>query len=402
MPNDGLTRRDLLASGAAAVSALAARALPLGGAAEAVAGAPTSPVDIRRCGLYEPGVVAEQISAALNSLGGIPRLVAGKTVTVKLNLTGSGEWICGLPASRSYQVHPHVVAALCAVLARHGARRIVLGESMYFREPPEQRLAEQGWDVSGILAAGQHRVVFENTRNRGAWKRYARLPVPRGGLLYPAFEVNQRYDETDVLVSLAKLKEHSAEGFTGTVKNLFGILPMSLYGNDAADERSTRARFAILHDATREVPSGVPPDHGAPRLEGRPAWQSRVPRVIADCLGARPVDLAIIDGIETVAGGEGPWVRDLRPVAPRLLFAGRNAVCTDAIAMAVIGLDPAAAPPYHRFGSDNHLRLAAEAGLGSNDLQRIEVRGLGIGAAFFPFLRAEAHGRTFREIKTVG
>ena len=39
-----------------------------------------------------------------------------------------------------------------------------------------------------------------------------------------------------------------------------------------------------------------------------------------------PIHLAIIDGIETVAGGEGPWVNGFRTVRPGLLVAGTNCV----------------------------------------------------------------------------
>ena len=35
----------------------------------------------------------------------------------------------------------------------------------------------------------------------------------------------------------------------------------------------------------------------------------RVPHIVADLAAARPIDLAIIDGIESIAGGEGPWIR---------------------------------------------------------------------------------------------
>lgn len=69
-----------------------------------------------------------------------------------------------------------------------------------------------------------------------------------------------------------------------------------------------------------------------------------MPRHTVDAVGIRPIDLAIIDGIETVSGGEGPWLK-LASQAPGLLLAGRNAVCTDAVATAVMGYDPAA--PEH-------------------------------------------------------
>jgi hypothetical protein len=41
-----------------------------------------------------------------------------------------------------------------------------------------------------------------------------------------------------------------------------------------------------------------------PKSPRRPTY--RVPRHTIDSIGIRPIDLTIIDGIETVSGGEGP------------------------------------------------------------------------------------------------
>jgi uncharacterized protein (DUF362 family) len=71
----------------------------------------------------------------------------------------------------------------------------------------------------------------------------------------------------------------------------------------------------------------------------------------------------------------------LKVQTPGLLIAGRNAVCTDAIATAVMGYDPMAAPATGPFPGDNHLALAAALGLGTNDPSRIEVRGLTVAKA---------------------
>jgi hypothetical protein len=110
-----------------------------------------------------------------------------------------------------------------------------------------------------------------------------------------------------------------------------------------------------------------------------------VPRIVADLVGARPIDLAVIDGIETNRGGEGPWCRSAEPLQPGLLLVGRNGVCTDAIGAAVMGYDPQAQHSVFPFPGDNHLRLLAGAGVGTIDPKRIEVRGLPLAKAIFPF-----------------
>ena len=38
--------------------------------------------------------------------------------------------------------------------------------------------------------------------------------VPRGGLMYAGYDLNHSYRDTDVFISLAKLKEHRTAGVT--------------------------------------------------------------------------------------------------------------------------------------------------------------------------------------------
>src|SRR6266581_3894326 len=89
-----------------------------------------------------------------STLGGLDRLVAGKTVGVKVNVTGSGAGVPvrGLSAGRTYQVHPSVVHALAINLDRAGAKRIRLLESTTVTAPLEQTLTGTGWDINALRA----------------------------------------------------------------------------------------------------------------------------------------------------------------------------------------------------------------------------------------------------------
>jgi uncharacterized protein (DUF362 family) len=344
--------------------------------------APAAPVAIRRCQSYDPQEVYRELSAAIDAVGGLRDLVAGKTVVVKVNMTGPVRDFRGRPASETYHIHPTFVEAFCALADQAGARRIVIVEALYYREPMEVILQQAGWNLQRLQSAGGHKVLWENTKNMGSWKKYSRLTVPWGGYLYPAFDVNQWYEKGDVIVSLAKLKDHGTAGVTMAVKNMFGILPTALYGDDAPNEDSLRARVAILHLAKRKVPDGVPAEVG-PEIPTDPL--ERVPRVTADIYGIRPADLAIVDGVLSIKGGEGFWNQGVDLIEPKLLLVGRNGVCVDAVCTAVMGYDPMAPHGSFPFPGENHLQLAAEAGLGTNDLKRIEVRGLSIQEALCPF-----------------
>jgi uncharacterized protein (DUF362 family) len=386
------TRRIFLAGGLTAAGSLALGISPLGGRnrtgaaperADRSGEAPSSPVAIQRCSSYEPQALRLAFDRALDLIGGIQKLVENKTVTVKLNLTGlSWDPVFGLPAQETYQTQPNTVSILCAILAEAGARKIVLVENLYWKKPFEQILIEAGWDVKAITSAGQGKVVFEDTRNRGAFPGYSRLKVPWGGFVFPAFDLNQRFEKTDVLVSLAKLKQHEMAGITGAVKNFFGNTPSSIYGDDGPGENALSHRATMFHGGGTRPPAGSPQElkHGLPRK-----GEIRVPRITADIYGARPADLCIVDGIRTIRGGEGHWNRGIGLMNPKLLIVGKNGVCTDAICTAVMGFDPQAERGKSTFPGDNHLRLLASVGLGTNDPKRIEVLGVPLKEAVCPF-----------------
>ena len=92
------------------------------------------------------------------------KLVAGKTVAVKVNLTGNvRQPALGLPGSRTYHVHPNVVMATATLLDRAGARRIRFLECTYQLGAFEPYLHDGGWDLNS-LAALKATVEYEDTR----------------------------------------------------------------------------------------------------------------------------------------------------------------------------------------------------------------------------------------------
>jgi len=343
---------------------------------------PTSPVSIARCKAYEPDAVLGQLQAMMDQLGGLAKLVGGKTVAVKVNLTGDvHQPALGLPGGRTYHVHPNVVMATAIVLDRAGARRIRFLECTYQLGAFEPYLRDAGWDLNA-LAALKASVEYEDTRNLGKGTKYHEVKVPWGGSLFPAYHLNHSYVDCDVYVSLAKLKNHATAGVTMGIKNNFGITPPALYSHHEPNEKATRARMNLFHSGEERPADGLPQEID-PKSPRRPTY--RVPRHTVDSIGIRPIDLTIIDGIETVSGGEGPWLSELAVQKPGLLLAGRNPVCTDAVGTAVIGYDPMGAPATGPYPGDNHLAMAAKLGLGTNNPKEIEVVGLSIKEALHPF-----------------
>jgi uncharacterized protein (DUF362 family) len=374
-----MTRRELLALiGAAPVIVKSARA-----------DAPTAPVAVAKCPSYNDEVTAK-LATMFDQLGGLERIVRGKTVTIKLNLTGSpGLRLQGRPLGVTHYTHPKLVGATAYLMGRAGAKRIRFVESGWALSGPlEEYLLDSGWNVRALTNTAPG-VEFENTNNLGKAKRYSRLKVPGTPYMYPAFDLNHAFEETDVFVSMAKLKNHETCGVTLSLKNCFGNTPASIYGDNAGvdepNEKPTSGRVAVCHAGKRQ-PSGSSPQEIHFGVNHDPGY--RVPHIVADLVAARPVDLAIIDGIESIAGGEGPWIRNkpLRLVQPGVLIAGTNPVTTDAVATAVMGYNPRADRGVTPFNTcDNTLLLAERHGIGTTDLNRIEVAGVPIDQALYKY-----------------
>ena len=192
--------------------------------------------------------------------------------------------------------------------------------------------------------------------------------------------------DCDTYVSMSKLKNHWIAGVTMSLKNNFGITPCSLYGGDcgaSGNEDPQQERGPVCHNGAKTPPQGVAQeiDMSTPRDFGY-----RVPRIVADLVRVRPIDLAIVDGVESIRGGEGVWNQGVQIIKPGLLLAGKNPVCLDAVCMAVMGYDPKSdrgTKPFVR--GDSTLKLAEAKGIGTTDLARIEVTGLSIKDALHDF-----------------
>jgi uncharacterized protein (DUF362 family) len=380
-----LSRRDWLAVPGLAAGAWAAPQAPRTG--------PAAPVSVAKVRSYDEDLVA-QFQSMFDQIGGIGGQVKGKTVAIKVNLTG-GNRFEGYTAGDTHWVHPKVVGAVTAVLGRLGAKRIRILESANGRRPNaklEDKLLAGGWDVAALKSAAPVVELEDTDQDQG--RPYSTLKVGSKPYIFPAFNLNRSYEDCDFFVSLGKMKGHEEMGVTMSIKNMFGVTPTALYGG----------RERIFHYGQVQAPSGVPAeiDPKSNRYEG---W--RLPRILVDIIGARPVDLAIVDGIIGTVGGEGPWVLGAKPIKPGLLVVGRNCVNTDAVAMATMGYNPRAGrheAPYRLYKgpknhppeqlqpgdetfqyADNMMVLAEAVGLGSADLGKIDARGVPIKDAVFDF-----------------
>jgi len=343
--------------------------------------------------------VNDVLSTMFDQLGGLQKLVKGKTVAIKLNMTGgaTGNRLNNLTPEMAQWVHPQVIGAVISLMGKAGATRVRLVESAPIgTRPLEDFMIAGGWHPQDFANAAT-KVEFENTNFLGYGKSYVRFMVPGGGLMYTGYDLNHSYQDCDVFVSLAKLKEHRTAGVTLSMKNCFGITPATIYGISAGvDEPSIIAQNWRLpmHDGSRGPSKSAPPPVVDPAKWSRdPGY--RMPRIVAEIAAARPIHLAIIDGVYSMEGGELPQQEPKflhNAVHPGVLIAGFNPVSTDAVGTALMGFDPMAergTPPFENC--DNTMALAAGLGLGTHDLTRIEVVGT-------PIAKAKTHYKTLTQL----
>lgn len=358
--------------------------------------APASTVAVARCRSYDEDVYAK-LARMFDQIGGIGPLVRNKTVALKLNLTGNPRRFPVDPAL-PYRTEPGSVLATVRLLAKAGARRVRIIETFFPARQDMELWARYGLDIHAINNAGV-KVEWENAQNLGRGAKYVRVKVPWGGYIFPSYDLNHSFADCDTFVSMSKLKNHWIAGVTMALKNSFGNTPCSLYGGDCGtdgNEDPQQERGPVCHSGARTPPKGVAQelDPSTPRDPGY-----RVPRITADLAGVRPIDLSIVDGVESIRGGEGSWNQGVEIIKPGLLLAGKNPVCVDAVCMAVMGYDPKAdrgTKPFIR--GDNTLKLCEAQGIGTADLNRIEVAGLSIRDAFHDF----GPGPTGQKIGSLG
>jgi uncharacterized protein (DUF362 family) len=303
-------------------------------------------VAVRRCVSYSPDTIRPAVQDLLDDLGGIRSVVRpGARVGIKTNLTGAScrERAGQAPAIETFITHPGLVMALVNLCLEAGAGEVCIMDGAADRA----FFGRCGYEE----AARPLQIPLVNLCLPAPYLAFQSFPVGAGAHAYPEFRMHRILREIDVFISVAKMKCHVTAGVTLSLKNLVGLAPIELYRRKPTDRRRTA-------------------------LHGAAGFDSRLSGVIVDLNRARPIHLAVIDGIKTAEGGEGPWAPAMSPVAPGLLLASRDPVAADAVATAIMGFDPEAAPhtlPFMHAG--NHLAMARDAGLGTNQIKDIAVIG---------------------------
>jgi uncharacterized protein (DUF362 family) len=224
-----------------------------------------------------------------------------KEVLIKLNLCLLKDQETGAT------VDPRVARAVVEwFLAHYDLEKIYLAEADATHLGAEMAFQILGWND---LFRDLPKVELLNLSQDAA------VPVP--GRYIDDLRMSKRLMEAGFLISLAKLKTHTQQKITCTMKNMFGAIPY---------------KYKIV-------------------------YHPMLAKAIYDAVAARVPDLCIIDGLIAMEGN-GPT--NGIPRKTKLVLASNDAVSMDHFCARLMGFRPMSIP---------HLRLALKQGLGSGSYQ---------------------------------
>jgi len=311
----------------------------------------TGDVALAKLANYDYDTLKSKLETMFTQVGGFGDVISsGDKVAIKINLTGGNSQSTtmlrnyGCSAEDSVWTHSSVLRAVGELLIDAGAGQLYIVEGQSDEAMNNPNL---GYGLVKLGLGAQ----YINLNNPNSSGQYTDLPV-NNGFNFDKFTVNPILAEVDKYVTIPKMKCHFTAGITLSMKNNVGMVPGNLYGD------GTRWN---LHGPNRDLSAA--------------GWH--LPQTIVDLNLARPVDLTIIDGINTMDKGEGPWVPNaIAPVNARALVVSKDAVKADAIGMQVMGFDPMVDHYEDPFVcSDNWLRKAQEKGLGDPNPENIVAAG---------------------------
>jgi len=191
--------------------------------------------------------------------------------------------------------HPAVIEAAIGSFRSLGAREVVIAEGPGHRRDSEYLLTASGiYDV-----INEHRVRYVDLNTDDVRRTKLRSSFTNLRELY----LPETLFNADLLVSMPKLKTHHWAGVTLSLKNMFGVVPGSVYGWP-----KNALHWAGIHGSILDINSSLP-----------------IPQ------------FAIVDG---VVGMEGNGPLQGQAKQSGVLILGDDLVAVDAIAARIMKIEP--------------------------------------------------------------
>jgi uncharacterized protein (DUF362 family)/Pyruvate/2-oxoacid:ferredoxin oxidoreductase delta subunit len=168
-------------------------------------------VSIACCDNYQQDTVDRAVRRVLEPLGGVTALQPkGKHVLLKVNLLSANS------PEKSVTTHPSIVEALAKEFVAAGAR-VTIADSpggIY-----NMTSLSRVYRVCGMEAAAGNSGASLNFD-----LSFRRISFPEGRYANE-FDIISPVLDSDIVISVAKLKTHGLSYYTGATKNLFGCIP---------------------------------------------------------------------------------------------------------------------------------------------------------------------------------
>ncbi|MCK4647918.1 DUF362 domain-containing protein [bacterium] len=278
-----------------------------------------SVVSVVKCKSYGQERVDKAVKESLALIGGLGKIVkAGQRVLLKVNMLNAD------PPEKAVTTHPALLRSVIRAV-KEIKGKVIVGES----SGDAYKDVEKAWQVTGLKKAAEeegvkvinfHKVEkIDNSQNKKA----------------PTLYLAREALESDVVISLPKLKTHNFTLFSGAIKNLYGCIP-------GFHKKELHRLFPRSEDFAQ---------------------------LMVDIFSAINPDLAIMDAIVGMEG-DGPAAGPPRKIG--VVLASQDLVALDAVASHIIGYAP--------FDIDI-TRVAAERGLGEGKLEKIEIKGVPLSQA---------------------
>jgi len=272
-------------------------------------------VGLCRCPFYEPDLVKEAVSVALERSGGGPPLLGD--ILLKVNL------LSPVAPEKAVTTHPEVITALL--------------DWIYGRRP-EVRVSIS--DSPGYLFSGQWPLFVDKCRLTSLLGKFPCniAPLSEGGYVeiensgavaLKKLRLPSKVRESGTVFNVAKCKTHVETEITGCLKNTFGY----------------------LDTATRKLA------HRSGSLE-------KLCHAILDAHISRAPDWHLVDAVQGMEGG-GPSHGTARSIG--WIVASENALAADFVLATIMGYkDPLSIPL---------LAVAASRSMGPSDKEGIDLSG---------------------------
>jgi uncharacterized protein (DUF362 family)/NAD-dependent dihydropyrimidine dehydrogenase PreA subunit len=163
------------------------------------------PVSLQFLPDYNPTRVHDALHKLLEPLGGISAFVRPEQkVLVKPNM------LAGKSPDRAVTTHPEIVRQVVRIIQAAGGL-VSVGDSPGLGKP--EAVARKCGLADVIEETGARFAPFDES-----------VPIRLEAGTFHQLEVARDVLETDVIVNLPKLKTHQMMGYTGAVKNMFGLV----------------------------------------------------------------------------------------------------------------------------------------------------------------------------------